>query len=533
MRALARNGASSLARGINLQLSGWIIAALLCWSPGARAQQAAPAAPTPKKEELLKAVERLTRLVEQQSQELAAQRAALEEQQRRMAALERNLQAATATGHASPTVQPAVATSRGGVVPAMASSPSESGGSNREQGELSERIAKLETAVADQQKKSESKWKNLGNFSFSGDARIRYEPFFGGGAAASPAPDSRHRARFRLRFNVAARLSNEWNAGFTLASGDDLDPISTNQTFTSFFERKPVNIDKAFIEYRPQWAKQMLGETGELTLTAGKFAAPWYRTEMTLDNDLNPEGVSEVLSFGVKTAVLKRLTFIGFQLPFNEVGSGPDSFLHGGQFQSHWKFGDRVKFATYVAFFDWNRADPIRAAQSGGTLSGSTNRNAATPSQFGSKFGILDLIARWDVQTPSPRWPLMFQFNFATNTRACTNLVNIAPPRPACNPRDRHAHWMEMQLGQTREVGDFNFGYTFLRIEREAVLGAFNFSDLRAPSNVLSHRLNFGYQTHKNITLGFTGLFGRQLTTSSSAEERILKRLQLDLIYKF
>jgi hypothetical protein len=511
---------------------GWIFAALLCGAPGAHAQQAPPAARTPGKEDLREAVERLTRLVEQQRQELAAQRAALEEQQRRMAALERSLRTTAAAGRGSLTVRPAAATLPD-VVPATASPANETGVPNGEQGELSARVAKLETAVADQQKKSESKWKNIGNFSFSGDARIRYEPFFGGGATSSPPPDSRHRGRFRVRFNVAARLSNEWNAGFTLASGDDLDPISTNQTFTSFFERKPVNIDKAFIEYKPQWARSLLGGAGELTLTAGKFAAPWYRTEMTLDNDLNPEGVSEVLTFGVKTAVLKRLTFVGFQLPFNEVSAGPDSFLHGGQFQSHWQFGSRVKFAAYAAFFDWNRTDAIRAAQSSGTLTGSSNRNAATATQFGSKFGILDLIARWDVKTASPRWPLMLQFNFASNTRACSNLVNISGTPPACNPRDRHAHWMEVQLGQTQEVGDFNFGYTFLRIEREAVLGAFNFSDLRAPSNLLTHRLNFGYQTHKNITLSFTGLFGRQLTTSTSAEERILKRLQLDLIYKF
>jgi len=491
----------------------------------AKASASEPARP---KEELLAAVERLTLMLEQQSRDLEIQRAALREQQEKTAALERRLEQLLAAARAPVATQTAVVAVN--ALGDVATGPDQS---PQQTESLADRVAKLEGSVAAAQKTSESKWKNLGNFAFSGDVRLRYEPFFGGGIASSPAPDSRHRPRMRARFNVLAKFNDEWSGGLTLASGSDTDPISTNQTMDKFFERKPINIDRAFVQYKPGWAKALLHNTGEFTLTAGKFGATWYRTEMVLDNDVNPEGVSEVLDFKVRTAALKRLVFVGFQLPFNEVSSGPDSFLQGGQFQSYWQFGDRVRFSAYAGFYDWNRTDPIRAAQTAGGLSGSSNRHAATATQFASKFGVLDLIARWDIATASPRWPLMLQFDFATNTRACSNLANIPGPLPACNPRDRHAHWMEVQLGQTREVGDLNFGYTFARVEREAVLGAFNFSDLRAPTNVTQHRINFGYQAYRNVTLNFTGFFGRQLTTSTSAEERILKRLQMDVIYKF
>jgi hypothetical protein len=460
-------------------------------------------------EELFAAIEQLRGLVESQNQQIQQQQMDLREQARKLEALHHRLEQVIAGRPEAPAAEPGIAVAATAAVGTAAGPPQE-------------------TNAGTAQRATEAKLRQLGNFAFSGDVRFRYEPFFGGGVASSPAPDSRHRPRIRLRFNVNARFSPEWNGGFSVASGDDADPISSNQTLTTFFTRKAFRIDRAFIEYTPNWMKTALRNHGEFKLTAGKFGYTWYRTEMTLDNDLNVEGVSQTLAFNFQNPMFKKLTFVAFQLPFNEVSAGPDSFMHGGQIQTQWQFGSRMRFGGYMGFYEWNHADAIRAAQSAGTLGGSTNRNAATTTQFASKFGILDVIGRFDFTTWSSRWPLMVQFNYASNTRACANLANITGTPPACDASDRHA-----QLGQNREARDLQFGYTFLRIEREAVLGAFNFSDLRAPSNVLTHRLNIGYQANRNVNFTFTSLFGRQLTTASSAEERILKRLQLDLVYKF
>ena len=124
----------------------------------------------------------------------------------------------------------------------------------------------------------ENNLKKVGPFAFSGDFRLRDEPFFGGPADQSQV---RNRERFRLRFNANAKLNDDINGGFTLASGDINDPISTNQTTNQFFTRKAIAIDKAFINYNPHQFKP-------LTLTGGKFAYPWYNTELTWDKDLQP-----------------------------------------------------------------------------------------------------------------------------------------------------------------------------------------------------------------------------------------------------
>jgi hypothetical protein len=486
-------------------------------------------------DEVVGAIEQLKGLVEQQSRELEAQRAALQAQQEKIQALERQIarQAAgttpappEASQTASQEQQPQQAQQAqaadlkllGAQLEAVADS----------QNELAGRVGKMQAEAAARNSSIDSKLRQLGNFSFSGDLRLRYEPFYGGGDVSSPPPESRHRPRFRLRFNVDAKFSDEISGGFTLASGDAPDNISTNQTFTNFFQRKFVGIDRAFVRYNPGYAKP-------LTLVAGKFAYTWYRTELTLDNDMNPEGFSQILSFDLRNSPLRQVVLVGFQLPFNEVSNGPDSFLNGGQFQTHWKLGNRVRFATYVGFYDWLNADAFRAAQTAGRVTGNTSASAATPTQFASKFGILDVIGRADLTTWSTRWPLMLQVDFASNTRACTNLKNITTtPLPACDPSQRSAWYAEARLGQTREVRDFALGYTFFHIEREAVLGGFNFSDIRQANNVLSHRVTFDYQAWRNVTLSYTGLFGRALVTPlTPTEERFLKRSQFDFLYRF
>jgi hypothetical protein len=384
--------------------------------------------------------------------------------------------------------------------------------------EANVKLAKLEQETAANKKSTDTRLNRIGPFSYSGDIRLRYEPFVGGTLTTA-----RHRTRFRLRFHALTRLTDEITGGFSLASGDLSDPISTNETFGSFMQRKAIGIDRAFVRYEPKWAPG-------LRLQGGKFEAPFYRTQLTLDDDTNVEGISQSYTAKINSPVLKQLSFVAFQLPIREASAAADTALFGGQFSSQWQLGSRLRFTGYGGFFDWRNADPIRAAQTAGTLAGSTNSNAASATRYASKFGILDVIGQFDVQTGMARWPLMLLFNFSTNTRACTN--GLDPLVVPCNPRDRQGYWAEARIGQTREKGDLSFGYTFIRLEREAVLAAFNFSDLRAPTNLVTHRMGFGYVVARNVTANYTLLVGRRIAAGATPEPW-LKRMQMDLSYRF
>jgi hypothetical protein len=436
---------------------------------------------------------------------------------------------------------------------------------NVQAGSSDERIRNLERQI-----------KGLGPISFSGDVRLRAEPFFGG-----PSDESleRVRGRFRARFNAFADLGSQFQTGISLASGDINDPISTNQTLTGFYTRKTIALDQAFVQFTPDAFKP-------LVLVAGKFRYPWYNTELTWDKDLNPEGAAETLAFKLGTPVLKRFALVGFELPFAEVAglSANDKRItqqitYGGQLQTSWQLAPHVTLGVYSGFYDYRGADAIALAlaransknpqtpltgllplNSSNPVQDSTYTTTATTiitvngtayptgvtsitnAQFASKFQLFDSIAHLEINTGRPRLPVEFIGDYVQNMGACGNLANIVPV-PAntatatykqsvnspCFSRQRRGYWMEGRAGRLQEKGDFQFGYTHIYIEREAVVGNFNYSEIRQGSNVTEHRFDFFYQFDRNVQLGVTALVGRPLATT----EPWLTRLQFDTIYIF
>jgi len=436
---------------------------------------------------------------------------------------------------------------------------------NQNAGSSDERIRNVERQI-----------KGIGPISFSGDVRLRAEPFFGG-----PSDESleRARARVRARFNVLATLGEQFRTGLTLASGDINDPTSTNQNLTGFYTRKAVALDQAFVEFTPKDFKP-------LTLTGGKFRYPWYNTELTWDKDLNPEGAAETLAFNLDTPVLKRFALVGFQLPFAEMAgtSATDkriaqAITYGGQLQTTWQLAPRMTLSAYTGYYDYRGSDSIALALArassknpqtpltgqlplgvGNPVQDSTYTTTATTivtvnktayptgvssitnAQFASKFGLFDNIARLDIDTGHPRVPLSFIGDYVQNTEACGNLANlVAVPantttqtfkrtlNSPCNSHYRRGYWAEGTVGRLQKSGDFQFGYARIYIEREAVLGNFNHSDIRQGTNVTQHRFISFYQLKPSVQLGFTALVGRPLGTT----EPWLTRLQFDTIYIF
>jgi hypothetical protein len=429
---------------------------------------------------------------------------------------------------------------------------------------------KMAANVESMKKSFSERIKNVGPFSLSGDMRLRDEPFFGGPADESQV---RNRMRFRLRFNVNAKLNEDFSGGFTLASGDINNPISVMQTTNQFSTRKPFELDRAFIEYRPRQFKS-------LTLAGGKISQPWVSTEMVWDKDLNPEGLAQTLNFNLEsTPVLKRIALVGFELPFSETAgvslknkSIVQTAVYGGQMQTEWRLAEWLKLTASSAFYNWHLADPVALAvataiasspdfgllklNSNGnqnsvvTTTGTftaTGQKLVTNAQFASKFGLLDSIARFDIKTPAEKWPLTIMGDYVQNTRACANVGNILPvpantaletfaqsKNAVCDSHQRRGNWLEARAGKSQKKGDLNFAYARIFVEREAALGALNYSEMRQGTNVSQHRVEAFYQLENNVLLGFTGFFGRPLVTPTSPTlENTLKRLQFDVTYKF
>jgi hypothetical protein len=463
---------------------------------------------------------------------------------------------------------------------------------------LEERVAGVE---AQAKKTSEALSKQLGSISFSGDFRLRYESIYGQLNAlpnsANPAIfgnelSPRQRFRIRARLAVRGQISKEFEWGLRFATGNTPDVISTNATLTDFFSRKSFALDQVYVTYKPT---RLAGFQAQ----AGKFDVPWLRTEMTIDNDLTVEGFNESYSRDFKKSALKNLTFVAWQLPMLERASafvlgadgkvdleqsrraGRDLALYGAQLRARFEptktvgltlsaddlFYSGTQFITPAQVFGPNLQVPVtvtipatattpaqivtgfatiprdQLVSGNANLGVSVANNNATnrDGRLSSGFNLVNLIGRFDY-TRSKRWPVMVLVNFVKNTQA--HDVVLAGPggtnRVLPNHEDQ-GWWAEFQVGRTQQRGESLFNYTFIRIEKDAVLTPFNHSDILQQSDVRVHRFNLAYALDPRVTLSLTGfvnqrpngLLGPFGTTPAGSLNRPTTRLQLDTIFRF
>lgn len=426
----------------------------------------------------------------------------------------------------------------------------------------------------------------LSRFRINGDVRLRSDSIFQNysGCAACVA---RNRARIRLRLGLEGKLGEDFIGGIYMASGANLngtaslaDPISTNETLTTFFERKTVGFDRGYVIYQPQAAKW-------IKLTGGKFAYDWERTDLTFDPDLNPEGFTEKLSFDFSNPWVKNFSVEAMQLLFNEVAGGPagagvnrgiDSNAFGAQAVLRLQPAKVWTSTPSVTVLNWNSADPVAQAAfpvlpcASATATGCI-QNLLTPAvgmplpppltpasrilnsanavtnatfivgagtgqrrAFVSGFEYADLI--WDntILTPWKRFPWHVTAEYEQNLRARRSA--FAPSK------QNKGYWFDSNIGALKQRNDLQAGYNWMRIEQDAVISQFNESELRAPTNVLENRFYVNWLVRSNTTASFNWWIGRTLNRNLQnaslapglpvdRQDPYLNRLQFDLIYKF
>ncbi len=166
-----------------------------------------------------------------------------------------------------------------------------------------------------------------------------------------------------------------------------------------------------------------------------------------------------------------------------------------------------------------------------------TNRDG----RLASGFNLVELFARLELKY-SRQYPVTLVFNAVHNTRV-RDVVTAGPGGAdlVLPNNEDNGFWAEVQVGQMKTRGDLLFGYTFMRIEKDAVLTPFNISDVTQQSDMRAHRLNFAYTVNPRVLLVVTGivtqrargLLGPFLPTPPGSLNRPTTRLQLDTILRF
>jgi len=331
------------------------------------------------------------------------------------------------------------------------------------------------------------------------DFRARIEGF-----TQEDSPD-RLRSRLRLRVSAGAAINDDLDVGVRLVTGNPADPITANQTFTDWSVRKPITVDRAFMTYHPH-------SIPALRLGAGKFEAPVRITNQILDDNLSWEGAYEQLSSSPTKQV--KLKFTAVQSPMNELTTGKDSYLfvESGQVGIE---NDRYKVGLTASSFAFTNPDPLAAAITDERLDArNTNRVNSLGTGFVSGFNLVDLIADATMETSRKDYPVTLTADFVKNL-------------DAVGGNDKGL-WIETQYGSAESLKTWSLGYTFSRIEEDAVLSPFLFDDMLG-TNATMHLASASYVPLRNTNVDLTFIFGKWITPRPGDNPNLLTRVQLSV----
>lgn len=190
---------------------------------------------------------------------------------------------------------------------------------------------------------------------WGGDIRLRYQKdFYDENNALQVQPDDwsslmntredRKRFRYRVRLAMKAEVNRQTEVGIRLATGNEDDPVSTNDTFGDMFNKDSVTFDQAYIKYAP---------IQELEVWGGRIPNPYFFTDLVWDKDVNLEGLA------VKADVPFAKEFSAFMTlgayPLEEVEmSSDDKWLYAGQVGARYKPRSDLTYTLGVAYYDYD-----------------------------------------------------------------------------------------------------------------------------------------------------------------------------------
>jgi Putative porin len=219
------------------------------------------------------------------------------------------------------------------------------------------------------------------------------------------ASQDRARTRLRFRLGVAAQVADWVSVNARLASGNDLSPVSTNQTLgvPGGFSKYAISLDRANIKFTPvEWA----------SISLGRFENPFWVGETIFDNDLNFDGVAVSLnrSIGDEAKIFASAgAFPIFNTDFN-FGSNSqnktrsrDKYLLGGQIGGEIGLPADGKAKLAVGYFDFQKIEGRRSSlcAPAPTAADTCDTDTSRPQfqQFGNTlFALRNIVAQADPQ---------------------------------------------------------------------------------------------------------------------------------------
>jgi Putative porin len=363
----------------------------------------------------------------------------------------------------------------------------------------------------------------------------------------------RHRFRERLRLAIDAKVTDNLQAGIRLATGNQPDPVSTNQTLGNTGSQYEFNLDRAYLKY------DAVNDDGFkwLTLAGGRIANPWYvgggeftgGSELVWDTDLSFEGFAATARHSLGSYSNQPNKFDNSRSIYATVGAFPlqetelsshDKWLFGGQLGLNWGFHNQDALKASIAYYDYRNMQAKPNTNTPPTCDGNNpGSNLSVPQfmQFGntvagicadsakenfiglyglaSDYNIINANISYDMATFAP-YHVIFGADFAKNVgfdKQAVNNLNPANNRPVVEgglvgavEDETNAWQVRIDFGwpKVERASQWNVFALYKYVERDAVLDAFSDSDFHlGGTNAKGWVIGGNYGLMKN--LWFTG----------------------------
>jgi len=346
-------------------------------------------------------------------------------------------------------------------------------------------------AVEVQKQAEETDWTDT--MRWQGDFRYRYEGF-----AIEDKP-YRSRNRVRARAALIADVTPTIEVGLGLASGGD-DPVSSNQTLGGGGSTKELRMDLAYFDWSGLANTKIVGGKFKNYIhRSGKNALLW-------DSDWRPEGTGIAWSNGMFFA--------------NGLGTWIESDTNKGQSFAYLTqagikipLGDALKLTAGTGY---HRFD----TKGNGSYFGDDNDffgNSFDPDTNTYLFNYEEIELFADIGFSLFDRPALIFANYVENQAA---------------DEDNTGYAFGLKYGKAKNKGQWAFGYTYQRLEADAVLGLLTDSDFGGGgTDSKGHILKGSYAIAKNFNAKFTYFINE--VGLKSGDPFDFRRLQLDLSFKY
>jgi hypothetical protein len=329
----------------------------------------------------------------------------------------------------------------------------------------------------------------------TGDFRYRYENIDQEGST------ERNRQRVRARVAVVAKPQAGVEVGFGLATAQDKDPVSSNQTLGGGGGRKDIYLDLAYFNWTAAEGLNVMG---------GKFKNNMYRPgkhALIWDADFNPEG------FGI-TYVNGPLFANAISTWLETDSAGTEAVAVGGQVGGVVTVAEGSKLTAGVGYVGINTAGKGAFFAVNGTPRFARNTVDGN-NRYVNDYRELEAFAELGFKVLD--LPGSVFVDFVKNTDA----------------ENFDTGWAAgAQLGAAKTKGSWEVSYTWQDLEKDAVFGLWTDSDFgNGGTDTTGHVFRGAYalSDRTNVALAyFMTEFGDNAGTAVDYD-----RLQLDLNFKY